>query len=237
MCISCLVGATLEAGCCTVLVFLAGDSTVYVPGNSVLVYCIVIGCGVGCITGNFRNLGIPTCEGVGILCISCLVGATLEAGCCTVLILLGGDVSINVPSDSVLLHGAVELGGVGSITGHSCDSGGPAGEGIGVLGSFRLAGATLEAGRCTILILLGGNVSIYVPSDGVDRFRVGHNFAPSLDVIIGIIRSAIPDQFTFIIVNFEVDFVKRQCSLAFNLYEITSVLCQFYRLARITYNP
>ena len=77
-------------------VFVHKFDGVFVEGGRIL-------CGVSDIAGYGRKSLVPTGEGVGVLCIGCLIGRALEARCYTVFILFCCCVAVYDPGDGVLI--------------------------------------------------------------------------------------------------------------------------------------
>ena len=108
----------------------------------------------------------------------------------TVLILLGGFLTVHDPDDGVLVHGAAELGGVGNIAGNSRYRRRPTGEGVGKVFVLRLLRCYTVIGRCGAVgntrVGFQHRAVVVFPSDGVGLY-VLHRIAGGCPVIIGVI--------------------------------------------------
>ena len=116
--------------------------------DRVLIYGGRILCGVGNIAGHFSDLLIPTGEGVGILCIGCLIGGTLEARCCTVCIGFFCFITVYDPNNGVVVDGGIVGCGVSCITCYFNNGRSPACKCVGVLRIGSLGGSFTCISRC-----------------------------------------------------------------------------------------
>ena len=167
-CISFSFGCFALVGrCCTVLIYLGGLNTIYIPSDSILVDCLFKCSGVGLIFGYLRDI-TPACKGVGILLGSRLGGlVSLIDRCCTVFVFLSSLVAVNIPSNGVLVNGAGEYCGIGLITGYLRDIT-PACKGVGILCGSLLYRSFALVGRCrTIRIGFSCFLAVNVPCDGI----------------------------------------------------------------------
>ena len=105
-----LCGCRLGRGCTVVSGYCAVFHFRELQDRSVFVHkfdCVLVDsgselCSVSDIAGYGRKSLVPTGEGVGVLCIGCLIGRALEARCYTVFILFCCCVAVYDPGDGVL---------------------------------------------------------------------------------------------------------------------------------------
>ena len=224
-CISFSFGCFALVGrCCTVLIYLGGLNTIYIPSDSILVDCLFKCSGVGLIFGYLRDI-TPACKGVGILCGSFLArSSSLVGRRCTVLVFLCGQSTVNIPCDGVLVDGAGEYCGIGLV---ACNLGNrtPTLKGVGILcGIFLVRDATLIGRNLAVLILLNGLLSVNYPSNRIGLVRAykpcgvgcisgySGNFAPTSEDVLYLRVSIFRRGFAF---------VGRRCA-------VLVFLCGFY---------
>ena len=113
------------------------------PCDGVLIYRAVELSRISSLSGYFCKFSIPTGEGIGVLsrCRFSRNGLAIICRCCTIVPLavlqLGAIVVIEY--NGVLVHYAVELSRISSLSGYYCKFGIPTGEGIGVLCRCRFS--------------------------------------------------------------------------------------------------
>ena len=77
------------------------DLITNLKGNGIFLCSLVVGSGVGSVTGDSYDLRRPACEGVGVLRVSGLVGAAGEGGSCAVLVGFRRFLAVHDPGDGV----------------------------------------------------------------------------------------------------------------------------------------
>ena len=94
-------------------------------------------CGVGDVAGDFADLGIPTGEGVAVLCVAFLGGLVAVVGGHGAVLDFFVDLELGAvliyPGYGVGVDGLLKYCGVGNIAGNFGDLGIPTGEGVAVL--------------------------------------------------------------------------------------------------------